>query len=452
MTTSSPDAHRTVDSPAVDPPTAEPDVRSSPGGPRRDWRALLRSVAHCTPGQLAVAAGVGLVVMAAWILYLPLVDYRFAGGDTTTYLAMARDPKGVHWVPLAYRGLEPWLAHAIGGPDHYVGAFMWLTWASLFLAGVALYLIVRRLGGPHPAGLVGMAGAMSLPMWTHFIFDPYLVDGPALALLAWSMLALINGWYAVLPLLLVLTGVARETVLGLVVPIYMWLRQKAPLLPLRGRLSAWVDLSAAWRTVMFMAPAVVTIWAMRQATTYLEDSSTLGLMKYGLLQYVGTEVVPRPWFFLTYGIAGSLGLWWVLGLYGRRHGGRLWWMLVPVFAQWLFGSDYGRYALYAFPVVVAAGVIAVWEHPGRPLLLALVAGQSLVTIVDVELGAGPRLYTLLPSTWAALGLMAVAAVVLWWPSRRARVPRQRDDAPRQQDDGPRQQDEVPGPRDEALAG
>jgi hypothetical protein len=444
MTTSAPDAHtadpqatdpQATDPQATDPPAAQPQATEAqaggPGGSRREaWRTAMRRVAHCTPVELATAAGVGLVVMAGWILYLPLVDHRFAGGDTTTYLEMARNPKGVHWIPLAYRGLEPWLAHAIGGPDHYVGAFIWLTWSSLFLAGVALDLIVRRLGGPHPAGLVGMAGVMSLPMWTHFIFDPYLVDGPALALLAWSMLALINGWYAVLPLLLVVTGVARETVIGFVVPIYMWLRKNTPLLPLRGRLSAWVDLSAAWRTILFMAPAMVTIWAMRQATTYLEDSSTLGLMKYGLLQYVGTEVVPRPLFFLTYGIAGSLGLWWVLGLYGRRHGGRLWWVLVPVFAQWLFGSDYGRYALYAFPVVVAAGVIAVWEHPRRNLLLALVAVQSLVVIVDVELGAGPRLYTLLPSTWIALGLMAVAAVLLWWPSRRPVVaPRQRDKTP-----------------------
>jgi hypothetical protein len=438
--TSAPDARRTADPQSAEPDPrggthdtlpepgtrGEAEIHGEPGSRRASWRTAMRALAHCTPTELAVAAGVGLVVTAAWILYLPLIDYRTAGGDTTTYLEMARDPKGAHWVPLAFRGLEPWLAHAIGGPDHYVGAFMWLTYGSLVLAGVALYLIVRRLGGPHPAGLVGMAGAMSLPMWTHFLFDPYLVDGPALALLAWSMLALINGWYAVLPLLLVVTGVARETVVGFALPIYMWLRQHTPLFPLRRNLRAWVDLSAAWRTILYVAPALVTIWAMRQAATYLEDSSTLGLMKYGLLQYVGTEVVPRPLFFLTYGIAGSLGLWWVLGLYGRRHGGRLWWMLVPVFAQWLFGSDYGRYALYAFPVVVAAGVIAVWEHPRRTLLLALVVVQSLVTIVDVELGRGPRLYTLLPSTWIALGLMALAAVILWWPSRRPAVPRPRE--------------------------
>lgn len=409
MTTSAPDDVRDG---VTD---AEP---SSDGVPRRPgWPAAVQRIAHCTPAELALAAGVGLAVTVAWILYLPLVHYSWAGGDTTTYLAMAADPKGVHWVPLAYRGLEPWLAHAIGGPDHYVGAFMYLTWVSLFLAGIALYLIIRRLGGPHPAGLVGMAGAMSLPMWTHFIYDPYLVDGPALALLAWSMLALINGWFAILPLLLVLTGLARETVVGFAVPIYLWLRER------------WVDLNAGWRTALFLAPAVVVTWAIRQGTTYDSDSSTLGLMKYGLLQYVGTEVVARPHFFLTYGIAGSLGLWWVLGLYGRKHGGRLWWMLVPVFAQWLFGSDYGRYALYAFPVVVAAGAVAVWAHPRRNLLLALVAVQSLVTIVDVELGVGPRLYFLLPSTWIALGLMALAALILWWPSRRrVEVPRPRDES------------------------
>jgi hypothetical protein len=398
---------------------------TGPAG-RRRWGAVVAAVVHATPRELATAVLVSVAVTAAWILYLPLVDHRTAGGDTSTYLAMARDPKGVHWVPLAYRGLEPWLAHALGGPDHYVGAFMYLTWGSLALAGIALYLIIRRLGGAHPAGLVGLVGALSLPMWTHLLYDPYLVDGPALALLAWSLLALINGWYALLPLLLVLTGVARETVLGFVVPIYLWLCQPGRGAGLRRRWRVWVDLPAAGRTILFMAPAVVTIWAMRQATTYEGDSSTLGLMKYGLQQYVGTEVVARPFFFLTYGIAGSLGLWWVLGLYGRRHGGRLWWILVPVFAQWLFGSDYGRYALYAFPVVVAAGAIAVWTHPRRVPLLGLVAVQSLVVIVDVQLGAGPKLYTLLPSTWIALGLMAVAAVILWWPSRPVAVPRQRD--------------------------
>src|SRR4029077_21054711 len=126
----------------------------------------------------------------------------------------AENPKGAYWVPLAYRGLEPWLAHALGGAAHYVGAFQYLTWGSLVAAGVALYLICRRLGGAHGAGLVGMVGVMSLPMWLFLVYVPYLVDGPALALMAWSMLALINGWFAVLPLLLLLTGLARETVIG----------------------------------------------------------------------------------------------------------------------------------------------------------------------------------------------------------------------------------------------
>ena len=378
-------------------------TRPGPGRGRLD--DVLRRAAHCDVRELATAAGLAIAVVVAWVLVLPLVPYQIAGGDTTTYLAMAENPGGIHWVPLAYRVLEPWLAHALGGSAHYVTAFNFLTWGSLAAAGVALYLICRRLGGAHGAGLVGMVGVMSLPMWLFLVYVPYLVDGPALALMAWSMLALINGWFAVLPLLLLLTGLARETVIGFALPVYMWLRAR------------WVDPGAFWRTAMFIAPAFVVTWAIRQPAVYGGASSTLGLMKYGLTQYVGTEVVPRVPFFLTYGIAGSLGMWWVLGLYGRRHGGRLWWMLVPVFAQWLFGSDYGRYALYAFPVVVACGAIALWQHPRRVLLLVLVGLQSLAVFADLAIAGAMHLYVLAPSTWIALGLAAVAAVVLWWPVR-----------------------------------
>ncbi len=373
------------------------------------WRSRLdramRAGAACGPRELALAIGVAVAVMVGWIIYLPLASYQTAGGDTTTYLQMAQNPKGAYWVPLAYRGLEPWLAHALGGASHYVEAFQLLTWASLVAAAVALYLICRRLGGTHAAGLVGLVGVMSLPMWLFLVYVPYLVDGPALALMSWSMLALINGWFAVLPLLLVVTGLARETVIGFAVPIYMWMRQR------------WVDLGAGWKTTAIIAPAFVVTWATRQAASYYMDSSTLGLMKYGLLQYVGHDVVPRPLFFLTYGIAGSLGLWWVLGLYGRRHGGRLWWLLVPVFAQWLFGSDYGRYALYAFPVVVAVGAIAVWQHPRRIVLLGLVTVQSLSTVADIQIRGFQHLYQIQPSTWISLALMVLAVPILWWPTR-----------------------------------
>jgi hypothetical protein len=354
---------------------------------------------------LATAFGLSALLTTVWVLVLPLVDHRTSGGDTVTYMAMARDPKGVHWVPLAYRGLEPWLANAIGGADNYLVAFRLLTWVSLALAAPAMYLICRRLGGSHNAALFGMAALTCLPMWLFFVFQPYLVDGPAMALMAWSMVALVNGWMAVLPLLLVVTGLARETVLGFGVPIYMWLRQR------------WVDFGAAWQAILVMAPAVVVTWAIRQATVYEGDSSTLGLMKYGLLQYVGKEVLAKPHWWIFYGIAGSLGMWFVLGLYGRKHGGRLWWLLVPVFAQWLFGSDYARYALYAFPVVMAAGAIALWEHPRRILLIGLVAVHSVSIFVDLQQRGHPAIYTLQPSTWISGGLVVLTAVVLWWPTR-----------------------------------
>jgi disulfide bond formation protein DsbB len=90
---------------------------------------------------------------------------------------------------------------------------------------------------------------------------------------------------------------------------------------------------------------------------------------------------------------------------------------VPVFAQWLFGSDYGRYALYAFPVVVAVGAIAVWQHPRRIVLLGLVTVQSLSTVADIQIRGFQHLYQIQPSTWISLALMVLAVPILWWPTR-----------------------------------
>jgi hypothetical protein len=393
----------------------DPLVAAAVPPPRRPVRNVVlgffpRAMA-CTAREAAVAVGLSVGLTAGWLAIMfvldrsgivPLVDYRTSGGDTKTYLAMAEDPKGVHWAPLAFRGLEPWLAHSLS-VHHYWIAFQLLTWSALAAGGPAVYLICRRLGGAHPAALVGMAGLMCLPMWLFFIHQPYLVDAPAMALLAWCMVALVNGWLALLPLLLVVTGLARETVVGLAVPIYMWLRQK------------WVDLHTAWQVLLMMAPAAVTIWAIRQPMEHTGPEVTRVLMQYGL-NYVQRDVLPKPHWWIFYGIAGSLGIWWLLGLYGRKWGGRLWWMLIPVFAQWLFGSDYARYALYAYPVVVACGAIALWTHPRRALLLGLVAAQSLAVVADFVFVGNMLIYRLQPSTWVGGGLMVATAVVLWWDS------------------------------------
>jgi hypothetical protein len=380
-----------------------------PGGRRQRIAEQFHRATAATPKQFTVAVAVSLLLTVAWVLIMPLIDYRISGGDTKTYMAMAWDPKGVHWAPLAFRVLEPWLAYAIGGPNHILGAFRLISWGSVFLSAPAVYLICRRIGGVHAAGILAVVGALCLPMTLFLVHQPYLVDSLAIALMSWSTVALINGWFVALPILLTLTGLARETVLGFALPMYMWLRQR------------WVDFGAGWQVLFFIAPALVTVWAIRQPMTFTGYASTPGLMVSGFRDYVMHDVGPNPHWWIFYGIAGSLGMWWLLGIQGRKHGGRLWWMLVPLFAQWLFGSDYARYAYYAFPVVLSAGAIAVWAHHRRSILLGLIALQSVAVFADNYINGHPRIYILQPSTWISAGLMILTAIVLWWPARKTKT-------------------------------
>lgn len=358
--------------------------------------------------EIAVSVGVAIALTVGWLAVLPHV--RHTGGDTLDYLRMAADPKATGHTPFAFRGLTPWLAHALGGPHHYSEAFRLITGSALASAGPAVYLICRRLGGEHRAALVGMAGLMSLPLWLFNLYQPYLIDGPAMALTAWSMTAVVYGWMAVLPLLLVATGLARETVAALALPIYMWLRTR------------WVDLHTAVRVLLVVSPALLTTWAIRQPMQTRGWSSTTKLLEVGWQIMWRDRIATNPPWWIFDAFAGSLGIWWVLGFYGWRYGGRLWWLLVPVFAQFTVGADWSRFALYAFPVVVPAAAIAIWRHPRRTVLLALVAVQSLMAFVDLGVKGVLAINGGQPSTWACIPLAVLTALTLWWP--RPSSPRQ----------------------------
>jgi hypothetical protein len=219
------------------------------------------------------------------------------------------------------------------------------------------------------------------------------------------MVAVLYGWFVPLPLLLTLTGLARETVIGLALPIYMWLRQR------------WFDWHTGVRVVMAMAPALLTVEVLKMRPT--QGYPTQWALIQGAVRAVyHYRLATDPAWWLLYAFAASLGLWWVLALYGRQHGGRLWWLLVPAFAQFAVGGDWGRFALYAFPVVIPAGTIALWGHPRRRLLLALAGVQALAAIVDVIVNGGLRINGSSPSLWISVGLAVAAAPVLWWPTSK----------------------------------
>lgn len=241
-----------------------------------------------------------------------------------------------------------------------------------------------------------------------------------MALTAWCVTAVAYSWTRVLPLLLTGALLARETSSMLIVPLYLVLRRR------------WLDLGTAVQVLLLMGPGLLAVWAARQPQR-LTGWPTVRELAIAGAKDVGWRLsTTNPAFWLVYAGAASLGIWWVFGWYGRRTPGRLWWFLVPVFGQWALGADWSRYALYAFPVVVPAGAIAVWRHPARAVLLGLIGAQSLVALVDIADSGRLTLDQARPSVWITFGLAVLAAIVWHLPlARRRRHPEDQpaDDQP-----------------------
>jgi len=209
-------------------------------------------VPRTTARQLLTAVGLSAVLTAAWLAVLPHAVN--SGGDTVFYLHMALEPKAPAETPYAFRVLTPFLAHQLGGNRYpgYDTSFRIITALALAAAGPATYLITRRLGGTHAAALVGVAGLLSLPGWLFNLYQPYLIDPVAMALTAWCITAVVHNWTRVLPLLLTAAALARETTTMLLLPLYLVLRRR------------WLDLGTAGQVILFMAPALLATWAVRQ--------------------------------------------------------------------------------------------------------------------------------------------------------------------------------------------
>ncbi|MDR7274131.1 hypothetical protein J2S41_000909 [Catenuloplanes atrovinosus] len=366
--------------------------------------AILRSPAF---REIALAVGAASALTAAWLLILP--HAATSGGDTIHYLALAENPRAQVHTPYTYRMLTPLLAHELGGPERYREAFRLVNALAVAASGVAAHLLTRRLGGTRGAAYLAMAGLLSLPGFLFYLHQPYLIDPAAMALLAWSMLAALAGWTAVLPLLLVAAALARETVISFALPIYMIFRTR------------WIDVPAAARTALVIVPGVL-------ATTAVQAKPTHGWPTQELLVRAGVRIVgmklEQQGVVDALGIAvgTSLGIWWALGLYGFRHAGRLGWLMIPVLLQFVVGGDWGRFCLYAFPALVPAGAIALWRHPRRAVLIGLVVVQSLLIFLDLSIDGRPKINQYQPSTYVSLALIPLTLLVLLWPSRR-RAPR-----------------------------
>ena len=350
-----------------------------------------------------------VLLTACWRLATPLVGQPVCC-DAGQYLRMAADPGEAVIRPYSSRVLVPWLVHLAGGEP--AASYHAISLACLAASGLLVYLLARRLGASHGWALVATAGLLCSRGWVFYLYDPYLSDPAAFLLLAGAFLALVRArpTWLVAPLLLLMAG-TRELFVGVALPVYAWLA--------RGRR---LDRAAALRTAALLAPAgvaYVLVLAYAPSLPSAEYSQSPATVLGHVLR---TRMDQDGPFWLGSAFAMSLGVWWPLAVAGLGSGPaplrRLAWWLVPVFANFLIGWDWSRYALYAFPVVMPAAVLALARSPRRRLLLGAVTLQALLPVLDLAAGK-PQLNRAGPSLPLSLALIVVVGVLLLLDRGRA---------------------------------
>ena len=365
-------------------------------------RPRFEAAAWPTGVELLQAIGLAFALTLLARLLLPHVaDF---GGDDRHYVEMARNRDAVIPTPFAYRVLTPWLVQLLGTPT--LRTFHVISLGFLALAGVWAYLITRGLGGRHGAGLVATFGLLTLRSWLFNIYDPWLADPAAMSLAGAAFVALVWGIDLLLPAVLVAWAMSREVWAGFVFPAYAWFRRR------------FIDPQALLRVAIVVAPAFIVMLLLFR---FVPASGALGFGRLSpwVVRGVLNERLDQLGFWIPYAFIGSLGIWWLLAISRPRAGGPLWWWLVAVFGHFAVGTDWSRYALYAYVVIVPVGALAVWAHERRPLLLALVALQVVPTIADIVLEHRLKLNQVQPSVWLTAGLMAATLALLAAPRVRA---------------------------------
>jgi hypothetical protein len=199
--------------------------------------------------------------------------------------------------------------------------------------------------------------------------------------------------------LLALLAATREQFVGFALPTYFWLRQRR------------FDWRALARTIGLLMPALVVFAALAILPEVLPPTPFSQPM--GLAYTLDRRMEGDGWLWFGSAFAMSLGVWWPLAAASLRvdRFRRLSWWLLPVLAYLvLIGWDWGRYAMYAFPVVMVAGAWTIQQQRRyRPLLLALVAMQAAVPVVDFAAGR-PSLDG--PGRSLAISLLLILATIV----------------------------------------
>jgi hypothetical protein len=372
--------------------------------------------------ETLIAALVSVGVSGIWRFVVP--QSKGWCCDATQYLRMASDPSRGVATPFAYRIVVPRLVHLLGGVPEVT--FSRVSFACMAATGPVVYLLARRLGAVHWAALLSMVGLLSTRAWLYYFDNPWLSDPATMLLVAVALLALVCGRLWLLAAVGVIFAGVRELFVGVALPTFGWLL---------GRLGV---LRAALVAGLVVLPGVVTYkWIVSTAVTE-KDAWGFGQISLQTTIWLGKFIADRGGmaYFVTATLTLSLGCWWVLAvpsLWDRNVRRLLLW-LVPVFGQFVLGGDWGRFALYAFPVVIPAAALTLQRL--RPLWRGVIATllglQLLVPLLDVA----TRKMTLnrpgpaVPATVVLMTLTAAALAAAWLAGQRRPGPEpERDSAP-----------------------
>jgi hypothetical protein len=354
-----------------------------------------------TAGQLLLALLVALAVTAIWGKVLPLSVPLCC--DAKQYLTMAADPTRLVKSPYAHRILIPYLTRRIGGDPQVT--FGQISLACMVATGPLVYALTRRLGSVHWVALLAMVGLLSSRAWVYYLYSPWLTDPAAMLLVAAAFLAIVSGWIWLLaPISIVFAGV-RELFVGLAAPAFGWLRGR--LGTLRAGLVAGLLVLPGW---------LVYRWIVNTAPS--KEIPGGGGLKSQTIFGLGSWFADRGGavYLSAVMIALSFGCWWVLAVMSLRDHNirRLLWWLIPVFGQFIFGGDWGRFVLYAFPVVLPAAALTLQRlRPRvRAVIVTILGLQLLTPLLDMAPAERMRLNNPGPSVPVTGVLMAMTVVVL----------------------------------------
>jgi hypothetical protein len=275
--------------------------------------------------------------------------------DAYVYVAMAEHPTVFTVAPWGHRILTPWLARAVPFVPISV-AFPLVTVGAFALACLLLFAFLRRRGHrPWAASLGVVAFAFSPPVG-ELIAAPFLVEPLACALLIALLLALEMGASVWLLASIAVLGVLAKEALVLFLPVVYFAGAK------EGRAHAARD------AALVLAAAVGSLLLLRLVwTPHLHTPvPDLGSERFRLIAY---SLRFDSWRWLAVSALGGLTLAAILGAlrpaarpYLRRYA----WVLAAVLVQPLLAhyaiqhvvGEMNRYLIYAVPVLVGLGLIA----------------------------------------------------------------------------------------------